>query len=142
LSLATDNAKELALSKLNASKMLGMYIYGIAIGMDFRDIASIIASKTGQVIDSLIREDVITNSNGMNFENIFDYLEVGPNIIPTEKVPGSIKKIYDTYLSDKILMNLAWGKGYLLDGKLILLKDTSYQTIGEVIQNHPNAITY
>jgi hypothetical protein len=35
LSLATDNAKELALAKLNAgSDMLGMYIFGIVVGAD------------------------------------------------------------------------------------------------------------
>jgi len=33
--LATDNAKELALDKINASNFLGMYIYGITLGMDF-----------------------------------------------------------------------------------------------------------
>ena len=37
LSLATDNAKELCLAKLNANaKMAGMYIYGLTIGIPFR----------------------------------------------------------------------------------------------------------
>jgi len=39
--------------------MLGMYIYGIVIGMNFKDISKIIASRTGIIIDSYIREDTI-----------------------------------------------------------------------------------
>ena len=36
LSLSTDNAKELCLAKINAGTgMIGMYLYGAAIGMDF-----------------------------------------------------------------------------------------------------------
>ena len=54
LSLATDNAKELALDKLNASNFLGMYIYGIAIGMNFQALADIISSKTGIVLNELM----------------------------------------------------------------------------------------
>jgi hypothetical protein len=55
LSLATDNAKELALSKLNAgTKTIGMYIYGISIGMDFKDIAKLLMSPTGNLITSLL----------------------------------------------------------------------------------------
>ena len=53
------NAKELALDKLNAANMLGMYIYGISIGMNFKDISKIIASRTGIIIDSYIKEDSI-----------------------------------------------------------------------------------
>ena len=55
LSLATDNAKELALSKLNAgTKTLGMYIYGLSIGMEFNDIASIMMSDVGRVINDIM----------------------------------------------------------------------------------------
>lgn len=55
LSLATDNAKELALSKLNAgTKTIGMYIYGISIGMDFKDIAKLLMSPTGNLVTSLL----------------------------------------------------------------------------------------
>lgn len=135
LSLATDNAKELALSKLNAANMLGMYIYGIAIGMDFRDISKIIASKTGQVIDSLIKEDVINNQNGMNLENIFDYIELGPKIIHSEKIPQSVNLIYSGILSNKFLREIAWGRGLLVGNELILLKDTKYNTLQEAVSD-------
>ena len=53
------NAKELALSKLNAStKTLGIYIYGISIGMDFRDISKILMSDVGDVIIQLLDSNV------------------------------------------------------------------------------------
>jgi hypothetical protein len=97
--LATDNAKELVLSKLNAANMLGMYIYGISIGMDFRDIAKIIASKTGQVIDSLMTDDIIADERGKNIEGIFDYLELGPEFKPLENVPSGIAQDYGFILN-------------------------------------------
>jgi hypothetical protein len=37
LSLSTDNAKDLALAKINAgTNMMGLYLYGAAIGMNFK----------------------------------------------------------------------------------------------------------
>ena len=78
LSLATDNAKELALDKLNASNMLGMYIYGITIGVDFKTLADIICSETGLIINEMMRGNSFLNEKGMNVQNIFDYLETAP----------------------------------------------------------------
>lgn len=78
LSLATDNAKELALDKLNASNMLGMYIYGITIGVDFKTLADIICSETGLIINEMMRGNSFLNERGMSIQNIFDYLETAP----------------------------------------------------------------
>jgi hypothetical protein len=37
LSLSTDNAKDLALAKINAgTNMMGLYLYGASIGMNFK----------------------------------------------------------------------------------------------------------
>ena len=113
LSLATDNAKELALSKLNAANMLGMYIYGISIGMDFRNISKIIASKTGMIIDSYIREDAILQERGMSIENILDYIELGPKFENTKYVENNeirnrINNKYETILNQVVLRKLAW----------------------------------
>lgn len=113
LSLATDNAKELALSKLNAANMLGMYIYGIAIGMDFKNISKIIASETGMIIDSYIREDAILQEKGMSIENILDYIELGPKLentkyIENKEIRDRINNKYETVLNQVILRRLAW----------------------------------
>ena len=80
LSLATDNAKELALSKLNAStKTIGMYIYGITIGMDFKDIAKILMSPTGSIVTSLLEGDVFTGKREVSQPvDVFGYFEQCP----------------------------------------------------------------
>ena len=122
LSLATDNAKELALSKLNAANMLGMYIYGISIGMDFSNISKIIASNTGIVIDSLMKEDAITGERGMSMENIFDYIELGPKLENTKKISDVVRNKYRTILDRAILRKLAY------EGK-IKIGDTEYNFI-------------
>ncbi len=81
LSLATDNAKELALSKLNAgTKTLGMYVYGIAIGMDFKDIARLLMSKTGKTIVDISESDVFDQTDGyITIKSAFGYFEQLPN---------------------------------------------------------------
>lgn len=81
LSLATDNAKELALSKLNAvTKTLGMYIYGVAIGMDFHDIAKLLMSDIGLKLSEIAESDVFKQTDGYNtIKSAFDYFETLPN---------------------------------------------------------------
>lgn len=82
LSLSTDNAKELQLSKLNATaEMIGMYIYGISIGMDFRDLAKTIMSDTGELIMKLRSADSFNDTPTFyNFYSIFEHLEMDPNL--------------------------------------------------------------
>lgn len=80
LSLSTDNAKELTLSKLNATtKTIGMYIYGIAIGMEFKDVANIIMSDTGRILSSLLSDNVFSGRSGyFKALDAFDYFERCP----------------------------------------------------------------
>ena len=80
LSLATDNAKELALAKMNAGTgMLGMYIYGMAIGVSFDDIFSILTSPVALEISKLIRGNSFTGDPTMMIDQAFSYLEKGPS---------------------------------------------------------------
>jgi hypothetical protein len=88
--------------------MLGMYIYGISIGMDFRDISKIIASNTGIIIDSLMKEDSIAEERGMSMENIFDYIELGPNLNHSKKISDVVKNRYEKVLNKETLRKLAW----------------------------------
>jgi hypothetical protein len=61
LSLSTDNAKELCLAKINAGTgMIGMYLYGAAIGMDFEVMNKIIASPLGFTIAKLLNSNEFT----------------------------------------------------------------------------------
>ena len=110
LSLSTDNAKELQLSKLNATaEMIGMYIYGISIGIDFREIARVLMSETGELIMKLRSSDSFNDTPTFyNFYSIFDHLEMDPNLqVYSYKVNGirSPKSFLDEFLqkyADKV----------------------------------------
>ena len=63
ITLATDNAKELVLDKINASvDTLGMYIYAIAMGVDIKKFTRFM---TMPIIDKLIK---LSKSNVINPE--------------------------------------------------------------------------
>lgn len=54
LTEATDNAKNLTLSKINATpKLQSIYVYGISIGMDFHDIATLVRSRTARIFSEM-----------------------------------------------------------------------------------------
>lgn len=66
LSLATDNAKELALAKLNAGPAtLGMYIFGTAVGIDFNTLADTMMSEEAFILSNAINSNVYNNDQGL-----------------------------------------------------------------------------
>ena len=71
------NAKELQLYLLNAStKTLGLYTYGISIGMDFKDITKILTSPIGLEFSKLLNGNVFLNDDGtFSVINTFKYFE-------------------------------------------------------------------
>ena len=81
MSLATDNAKELSLAKLNAgSAMISTYIYGISIGMDFKDISRLLMDPTGLALRGVIDSNLLQETPGYNqLVRAFDYFESGPS---------------------------------------------------------------
>ena len=85
LSLATDNAKELCLAKLNANaKMAGMYIYGLTMGIPFRELGQLMMSDIGNTVASLLKGSIITDELKLNtIDQVIDYLES-----PLKKVMG------------------------------------------------------
>lgn len=80
LSLSTDNAKELALAKLNAGiNMIGAYIYGITVGKDFHEISQWLMSDTGEMLRDIIDENNLQDTPGYGkLRKVFDYFELGP----------------------------------------------------------------
>lgn len=80
LSLATDNAKELALAKLNAGvDMVGLYLYGIMIGIDFKDISKILISKTAEVLGDMQKGNVFNHEEGYSMlSSVFRALDSNP----------------------------------------------------------------
>lgn len=56
-----------------------MYIYGISIGMDFRDIAKLFMSDVGNIIIELLESNVFTGEDGYSRTSyIFKYFNDGP----------------------------------------------------------------
>lgn len=87
LSLATDNAKELCLAKLNANpRMAGMYIYGLTMGIPFKDLGRLLMSNIGDTVSALLKGSIIGNQ--LNFNSIDEVLEYIHN--PFQ----SIKQVY------------------------------------------------
>ena len=80
LSLSTDNAKELCLAKLNAGTgMMGLYLYGAAIGMDFKVLNNIIASPLGFTVAKLLNGNEFTQTQGKtSVDAALTYLYQGP----------------------------------------------------------------
>lgn len=75
MSLATDNAKELKLSKLNAgADNLGMYLYGVMRGMKFNAIADVLTSDTARVINDLTQSNIFMNKRGMSVKQAIQFL--------------------------------------------------------------------
>lgn len=67
LSVAVDNAKDLSLGKINAGPaMLGMYAYGITLGIDVVTLAKIINSPQGRAISKALSGNVFTGDTGFS----------------------------------------------------------------------------
>ena len=81
LSLSTDNAKELALNKLNCdNNTMGMWLYGLTIGMTPKDIYSIMTSDIAFEIAKLGRSNIFIDQNGMSINKVIKFIENGPQI--------------------------------------------------------------
>ena len=146
LSLATDNAKELALSKLNAgTKMLGMYVYGLSIGMEFNEIADILMSPVGNVIKNMLDDDKFVGRDAFSTvnEGLFKYFTDGPfrqlqNFNISSDSQGNILSysptaVLEKYLSDIVKLTSKSGKPASLSTSLVELAKMG-TTLKEKIQ--------
>ena len=123
LSLATDNAKELQLAKLNATtKTLGMYIYGLSIGMDIKSITDILMSDVGRLFTKLLDGNLYENNLGtFSLNNTFNYFEIAPSslinkynkvIFSDDKAEGNPYIIFKDSLSALIKSQAEHFKAY------------------------------
>ena len=69
------------LAKLNATtKTLGMYIYGLSIGMDIKSITDILMSDVGRLFTKLLDGNLYENNLGtFSLNNTFNYFEIAPS---------------------------------------------------------------
>jgi hypothetical protein len=94
LSLATDNAKELCLAKLNANaKMASMYIYGLSIGIPFDQLGKLLMSDIGNTVASLLKGSLITDELKLNnIDSVLKYLD---NPVSKVKTIYGSKKLWE-----------------------------------------------
>ena len=98
MSLAVDNAKELALAKLNCDpNTMGMWLYGISIGADFKDIGKIMMSKAGYKISELLHGNIFNDEDGSSMGRLFKYIDTVPKISTITKHKLTYKE--DDYLN-------------------------------------------
>lgn len=94
--------------------MIGMYIYGITIGMDFKDVAKILMSDVGGTIKNLLDGDVFTERDGYSrVKYVFKYFDDGPkNILQkfdiTRDSSGTEIKSPLKYLEEVFNRNIDW----------------------------------
>lgn len=80
MTLATDNAKELKLGKLNASsEILGLYLYGVTIGVPFDVLANIFTSNTADVLNKRMHGNVFTDRADIKLSSAINWLVKGPS---------------------------------------------------------------
>lgn len=82
LSAATDNAKELILSKINCNtKLAGVYTYLIMLGIDFQDITKFMTSAPIQMISNLLKNNIFNPyRESLNVKNAIKMVLEGPPI--------------------------------------------------------------
>lgn len=81
LSLATDNAKDPTLAKINAGPdLLGLYTAGLSIGLDMETLIGTVMSNTGLVINRLIEGNVFNMKKKLNLNQALDYIMNGPSL--------------------------------------------------------------
>lgn len=105
LTEATDNMKNLNLSKINADiNTIPLYVFGIFIGMDIRDIGHILMSNTGRMAAERMRGNVFYGDNSS--KNIGDVVKSMTDFksLGYESLPKSVTRaIKDTPLFGKLM---------------------------------------
>lgn len=132
LSLSTDNAKELCLAKINAgTNMMGLYLYGAAIGMDFETLNNIIASPLGFIVAKLMNSNEFTQTSGkMSIDQALNYLYEGPTYNDLKKFDGFIKNENKQNISSSVLQFFTiWFNDALTKKQ----KSATEKTIGKVL---------
>lgn len=91
LSIAVDNAKDLALAKINSGpKLMGMYIYGMTLGIPIETLISIMKSPAGMILKELTEGSLFDGDIGsFRVLDVFDKLSgnFGKDLIKYSYVP-------------------------------------------------------
>lgn len=98
LSLATDNAKELSLSKLNATEeLVNMYIAGITVGLNFQEISEFLTHPLAMKIIKSMRGNLYNGISDISrFNSVINYIKLGPTL----DLKRYEKTLYDILISN------------------------------------------
>lgn len=130
MTLATDNAKELKLSKLNAGQdILGLYLYGVAIGVPFETLAQIFTSSTAAVLNRRMSPHIFEQNSGKSLSRAISELENGPIL----NIPSQIGK-----QTSRVFKFLENGKFDTVSEMLhdLLMNDNTQLSFDKVISNY------
>ena len=148
MSLATDNAKELQLSKLNAGmKTISMYIYGLSIGIPFSSISEIMQTspnESNKFIDiclNLMEGNRFLHNNGLfSMNKVFDYFENGPSVeLSKFKLADNflnLIEVEDKYKGVKRLAAFTADGTLTLEQKIKKLENYILKNLGDVTTEH------
>lgn len=77
LSLAVDNAKALALAKVNAGpKMMGMHVYGLTLGIPIKTLCEIMNSTEGKILKEMMEGSTFNNdASAFKLLDVFNKLD-------------------------------------------------------------------
>lgn len=96
LSLATDNAKNPVLPKLNAGPtMISLYNSGIILGLSVEEIADLVLSNTGILLNKLTQSNVFNGQKGFGrLTQAIQYIQRPPSVYFTESQYSSMAPIF------------------------------------------------
>lgn len=81
VSLSTDNAKDLALAKLNCTdNTMGMWLYGISLGIPATELMSIMTSPEALALTDELNGNIFIDKSSKSLSQVFSYLMQGPRI--------------------------------------------------------------
>ena len=148
MSLATDNAKELQLSKLNAGmKTISMYIYGLSIGMSFKSISDIMLNDFVDTCAKLMEGNRFLHNNGLfSMDKVFDYFENGPSgeLYKFKLADNFLNliEVEDKYKGAKRLVAFTTDGTLTLEQKIKKLEDYILNNLGEVTTEHRKLLDF
>lgn len=104
LSIAVDNAKDLALAKINSGpKLMGMYVYGMTLGIPTKTLISIMTSPEGMILKEMLEGSHFNNdSTSFRVLDVFKKLQgdLGGDLVRYECKAKTLKGHTTSYQSN------------------------------------------
>ena len=96
LSLATDNAKDPVLAKLNSGpEMMSLFNSGVILGLSVEEVANLTLSDTGILLSNLTKSNVFNGQKGFNrLTSAIQYLQRPPSVYFTESQYKDISPLF------------------------------------------------